>query len=65
MIDPSDIIATQEVADMLGLSRQRILQLANEGVITPLVRLQKATLYDRRAIEAYAKTRRSRAKATA
>jgi phage terminase Nu1 subunit (DNA packaging protein) len=60
LIDPDHLVDTIEAAELIGVSRARIKQLADAGVLVPLIQRKKVTLFDARAVQAYADERQAR-----
>ena len=55
----NDLVGTSEIADLLGVSRQRVHQLtARDDFPEPLARLQAGAIWDREAVLAWIRTHR-------
>jgi predicted DNA-binding transcriptional regulator AlpA len=60
--EPLDLVGATDVARVLGVSRQRVYQLAEQrGFPQPAARLARGVLWSRGEIEAWREARRSRA----
>lgn len=54
-----DLVGVAEIAELLGVSRQQVHRLSvQEGFPEPVARLSAGTIWRRRDIERWAKTRR-------
>jgi excisionase family DNA binding protein len=58
LIDPADLISVPETADLLGVTRQRVLQVIQAGRLVPVIQRPRMTLLHREDVEAYAARRR-------
>ena len=57
LVNPADLLTSQEVADALGLTRQRISQMKHRGDLRPVVERTGVTLYLREDVEREAERR--------
>ncbi|WP_460871842.1 helix-turn-helix transcriptional regulator [Nocardioides pakistanensis] len=59
MVPVPALVGTHEIAAMLGVSRQRVLQLAaTDGFPAPVARLKAGNIWVKADIEEWAETRR-------
>jgi excisionase family DNA binding protein len=58
LIDPADLMTVPESADLLGVTRQRVLQIIQRGGLAPVLQRPRMTLLHREDVEAYAARRR-------
>lgn len=58
LIDPADLMTVPESADLLGVTRQRVLQIIQRGGLVPVMQRPRMTLLHREDVEAYAARRR-------
>ena len=57
LVDPRDLITTQEAAQALRVSRQRVWQLKDSGDLRPVVERTRLTLFLRQEVEKVAERR--------
>ena len=58
LIDPDDLVSVPESAALLGVTRQRVLQIIQRGGLVPVIQRPRMTLLHREDVEAYAARRR-------
>lgn len=58
LIDPADLLSVPESAELLGVTRQRVLAIIRDGRLVPVIRRPRMTLLHREDVEAYAARRR-------